>query len=270
MKLKPSRIVRKRRHIREEFVEGFRYVRGSTPIRSLLALMSAVSLAGHPYVVLLPIFATKVLGGGPDTLGYLMSAAGVGAISGAVYVASRKSVVGLGRLISVALLIFGSSLILFSFTQTLFFAILMILPIGFGMMVHMVSTNTVIQTIVEEDKRGRVMSLYVMSFVGVMPIGGLLSGALATKIGVAWTIRIGGFILILAAAVFYRRLPLLRKIVYPIYENLGILLPTAFSPGAGIASGCVDVEEDMGIELEDDNQNEKRNKSDSEIPLSGR
>jgi MFS family permease len=204
--------------------EGFMYAFGFLPIRSLLLLLGLVSLMGMPFTVLMPVFAAKILHGGPHTFGFLMAASGVGALAGAIYLAARKSVVGLGRLIVIASGLFGIGLIGFSLSRILLLSLLFLTFIGFGMIVQMASSNTVLQTIVEEDKRGRVMGFYTMAFMGMVPFGSLLAGTLATKIGAPQTVMMSGISCILGSIIFARKLPLLRKIVRPIYLRKGILL----------------------------------------------
>jgi len=203
--------------------EGFRYAFGFPPIRSILTLLALTSLLGMPYVVLLPVFASEVLGGGPQTLGFLMSAAGLGALSGALYLASRSSVRGLSRVIVIAVTVFGLGLIAFSQSRWQPLSIALLLVTGFGMMVQSASINTVLQTIVDEDKRGRVMSLYAMAFMGMSPFGSLLAGTLASRIGAPATVMLGGMACLGAAAWFYSRLPTIRELVRPIYIRLGII-----------------------------------------------
>jgi MFS family permease len=177
-----------------------------------------------PYTVLMPVFAKNVLHGGPHTLGFLLGASGVGAAVGAIYLASRTSVLGLGKLIVIASSIFGIGLITFSISRILLLSLLFLVFTGFGMMVQMASCNTVLQTIVEEDKRGRVMSLYTTAFMGMVPFGSLLAGSLASKIGAPTTITISGIACILGSIRFARKLPSLREQVRPIYIKKGILL----------------------------------------------
>ena len=203
--------------------EGFRYAYGFQPIRTILLLVAVVSLVAVPFTVLLPVIATDVLGGGPRTLGLLMSAMGLGALSGALFLASRSSVVGLGRLIVIAATLFGTSLLLFSFARTVWTALPLLSFAGFGMMTQMASSNTVLQTLVDDDKRGRVMSLYTMAFTGTAPMGSLLIGWLAARIDAPAAIGIGGGITVCAALLFGARLPVLRGIVRPIYARMGIL-----------------------------------------------
>lgn len=203
--------------------EGFRYVSGFAPIRSVLLLLALVSLMGVPYQVLMPVFAKDILHGGPHTLGFLMGSAGIGALAGAIYLASRRSVIGLGRWIVLAAGVFGIGLIAFSLSRILWVSLILMLLIGFGMMVQMASSNTILQTVVDEDKRGRVMSFYAMAFRGMVPFGSLLAGGLASTIGGPNTLMIGGISCILGSLLFARQLPLLREILRPIYIKMGIL-----------------------------------------------
>jgi len=223
MKMTKREIRSKSSHVLQGIKEGFTFAFGFPPIRSLLLLLGLVSLAAMPYTVLMPVFAKNILHGGPHTLGFLLGASGVGALVGAIYLASRKSVLGLGRLIVIALNIFGIGLIAFSVSRVLSLSLLLLAFTGFGMMVQMASTNTVLQTIVEEDKRGRVMSLYTMAFMGMVPFGSLLAGTLASKIGAPGTIMISGLACILGSILFARKLPALREMVRPIYIEKEIL-----------------------------------------------
>ena len=210
-------------HVIEGLKEGFSYAFGFAPIRSVLLLLALVSLMGVPYSVLMPVFAEKILHRGPEAFGFLLGATGVGALAGTLYLASRKSVLGLGRIIVIASTIFGIGLIGFSLSRVFWLSLCFMLLTGFGMMVQMASSNTILQTLVEEDKRGRVMSIYTMAFVGMVPFGSILAGSLATNLGAPNTILIGGMICILGAILFGRKLPSLRKIARPIYVKKGIL-----------------------------------------------
>jgi MFS family permease len=203
--------------------EGFRYAWDFQPIRTILLLVATTSLLALPFTVLLPVVATEVLGAGPRTLGMLMAATGVGALGGALYLASRPTVRGLGRVIVISATLFGTALILLAFATNMLAALPLLVLAGFGMMTQMASSNTVLQTIVEDDKRGRVMSFYTMAFIGTAPFGSLLAGALAERFGVAWAIGIGGASCVIAAFVFGSRLPLLRELVRPIYVSRGII-----------------------------------------------
>jgi MFS family permease len=210
--------------IGKELREGFEYAFGFAPIRFILLFLGLISLAGMPYMILMPIFAKDILHGGPQTLGFLMAATGTGAVAGALFLASRKSVLGLGRVIVIASGVFGTGLIAFSLSHVLWLSLLMLVLTGLGMMVQMASSNTILQTIVEDDKRGRVMSFYTMSFMGVAPFGSLLAGSLAEAIGAPNTVRIAGISCLLGSYLFARRLPLLRGMIRPIYLRKGIIL----------------------------------------------
>jgi MFS family permease len=214
-------------HVLQGLKEGFSYAFCFTPIRSVLLLLALVSLVGMPYMVLMPIFAKDILHGGPHTLGFLMGGSGVGALVGSIYLASRKSVLGLGKWIPLAASIFGIGLIAFSLSRILWFSLSLMLLTGFGMMVQMASSNTVLQTIVDEDKRGRVMSFYAMAIRGMAPFGSLLAGSLASKIGAPNTLMIGGVSCILGSVLFAKKLPLLRQMVHPIYIRMGIVSESA-------------------------------------------
>ncbi len=194
----------------EDMVEGFRFARHAAPVRTLLALVGLVSFAAMPYTVLMPIFVGRVLDGGPRQLGLLMGATGVGALAGALTLASKASVQGLGRWIWIAATGFGTSLILFSISRNLWVAMAMLVPAGFSMMIQMGSTNTLLQVMVPDRLRGRVMSLYSMMFIGMFPIGALVAGVVASRVGVPWTIAVGGLACVAGGALFARRLPSLR------------------------------------------------------------
>jgi MFS family permease len=215
----------------DDLRSGFRYVRESVPIRSGLILLAVVSTAGVPYTVLMPAVVAQTLGGGPDLLGWLMGASGVGALSGALYLASRETVVGLGRVILVGALAFGIGLVAFSVTRSVWLAAPLLAFAGAGFIIQAASTNTIIQTIVDEQFRGRVMAFYTMAFFGSVPVGSLISGIVATYIGAPTTIRLGGFVCIAAGLWFATRLPVLRAAVRPIYVMRGIIAPPDVDPG---------------------------------------
>jgi MFS family permease len=213
-------------HVLHEMAEGFRYVGGSAPIRALLLLLGLSGLAGRPFAVLLPVIAHEVMHGGAGTLGALQATAGMGALAGALYLAYRGSVLGLGRVVVMSAALFGGGLVAFSRAHALWLAMPLLLLAGTGMMVQTAASNTIIQTIVDEDKRGRVMSLLAMSLFGTVPVGSLIAGALATRVGAENTILLGGAICAVAAALFLRALPEVRRAVRPIYERMGILPKT--------------------------------------------
>ncbi len=214
---------RPQRKIKHELSEGWQYVRGSLPIRSILTNLGLVSMFGMPYSVLMPIFAVQVLHGGPNTLGFLMSAVGVGALVGTVSLTMRKTVVGLGRRIMVATAICGAALIAFGLSNIVWVSILILPFIGFGLMQQMAPSNTILQTIVDDEKRGRVMSFYSMAFLGMAPFGSLLAGYLASHIGAPRTLIVNGVVCLIGSFWFSRRLPAIRKVVRPIYVKMGIL-----------------------------------------------
>jgi MFS family permease len=222
--------------------EGFRYAFGFAPIRTLLLLLALVSFMGMPYSVLLPIFTSDVLHGGPYTLGFLTTASGLGALTGALYLTSRKSVVGLGRMIIIATSCFGIGLIGFAFSHFLWLSLVMLVIAGFGMMVQMASSNTILQTIVEDDKRGRVMSFYSLAFLGITPFGSLFAGTMAGWIGPSYTLVIGGCACLIGAGWFALRLPRIRKLVRPIYIEKGIMPEIA--SGLQSATGLTEPPED--------------------------
>jgi MFS family permease len=203
--------------------EGWTYVAGFVPIRSILSLFALLSLMGWPFMVLMPIFAAKVLHGGPHTLGFLMGAVGVGSLASALSLVMRRSVRGLTRVIPIAAGIFGVGLICFGFSHFLWLSMLMMLVTGFGMMQGLTGSNTIIQTLVDENMRGRVMSYYTMAFVGMAPFGSLLAGAMAHAIGAPRTVIVSGIACILGAFWFTTQLPAIRKDMRPIYERLGII-----------------------------------------------
>ena len=206
-----------------EFREGFNYVSRFLPVRSALTLLALVSMLGMPYSVLMPAIATKLLHGGAHTLGFLMTASGVGALVGALYLASRKSVLGLGRVMVASAALFGAGLVAFSFSRSLILSLAILTTVGAGMMITMASTNTIVQTIVREELRGRVMAFYSMAFLGTAPLGSLMAGAIAERIGPTNTILAGGIGCITAAVWFGMRLPLIREQVKPIYIERGII-----------------------------------------------
>jgi MFS family permease len=207
----------------QKIQEGFVYAFSFPPIRAILLLSTLVSLMGLQNTILVPIFAEKILGGNAETLGFLMGASGLGALSGGIYLATRRTIVGIGNLIAIAPAILGVGLIAFAISRFLAFSLFTMLFIGLGTILQIAASNTFLQTIVEEDKRGRLMSLYTMSFLGMIPVGNLLGGVLASHIGAPNTLILDGIACIIGSIVFYRKLPSLKKLVYPIYHKKGIL-----------------------------------------------
>ncbi|OGF49184.1 MAG: MFS transporter [Candidatus Firestonebacteria bacterium RIFOXYA2_FULL_40_8] len=206
MKIKPMEFKNTNKSGFLEFKEGFSYAYEHKTISSLLLLLSIVSLIAIPYQVLMPAFAREILKGGPKMFGFLMAAAGLGALFGALYLGGRRSIIGLGRTVILASVLFGAGLITFSFTRTVWTSAIFLVITGFGMMVQAAGTNTIIQTVVEEDKRGRVMSLYTMAFMGMHPFGSLLVGKLAALLGMPVTICIGGAVCCLSAVLIGRKM----------------------------------------------------------------
>jgi MFS family permease len=194
----------------EHMMEGFRFVKQTAPIRALLLLLGLVSLVGMPYVVLMPIFADQILHGGAKALGILMGATGVGALLGALTLAFREGVKGLARLVAWCTAGFGASLVIFAFSHTFWVSVLLLLPVGYTIMLQMACSNTLIQVMVPDELRGRVMAVYSMMFMGMAPVGALLGGALAERLGAPVTVAIGGFGSIVGAAWFYFHLPKIR------------------------------------------------------------
>jgi MFS family permease len=223
MRIAEAPAKRPARRVMADLNEGWKYVVHSVPIRSILLNLSIVSLFGMPYSVLMPIFASKVLGGGAHTLGFLMAATGVGALAGAMMLAARRNVVGLGRRIVITTGVFGVSLVAFSLSRSLWLSLLILPVVGFGMMQQMAASNTILQTIVDDEKRGRVMAFYSMAFQGMAPFGSLLAGSLAARFGAPLTVTLSGIACVLGSAWFASRLPEIRQIVRPIYVKLGII-----------------------------------------------
>jgi len=218
-------------HVLHELREGLAAAFGFAPIRAILLLMALTSLVGVPYIVLMPVFADRVLGGNAMTLGFLMAATGVGALGGALMLAMRESVLGLGRLIAGGSAVFGTSLVVFGTSSVLWLSLPVLCVTGFAMMVQTAASNTIVQTIVDDNKRGRVMGFYAMAFMGTMPFGSLLAGTVARRIGAPTTVMIGGTLCLLGSLMFARMLPRLRHIVRPIYAARGVLPPGAQSQG---------------------------------------
>jgi MFS family permease len=207
----------------EQLREGWVYVSASLPIRSILLLFSVLSLMGWPFMVLMPVFAAQVLHGGPHTLGFLMGAVGVGSLASALSLVVRKSVRGLLKMIPLAAVVFGVGLIGFGSSRTLWLSLLLMVVTGFGMMQGLTTSNTILQTLVNENMRGRVMSYYTMAFVGMAPFGSLLAGTLAHAIGASHTVIVSGIACLLGSLWFWSRMTAIRKDMRPIYQRLGIV-----------------------------------------------
>ena len=223
MRIDVTEVKRSASSMFEQLREGWTYVSRFVPIRSILLLFALVSLMGMPYVVLMPVFAGQVLHGGPHTLGFLMGAAGVGALISALSLVLRKSVRGLLKMLPIAAALFGAGLVVFGWSRSFWFSMALMVIVGFGMMQGLTASNTIIQTLVPEDKRGRVMSYYTVAFVGTAPFGSLLAGALANWIGAPHTVMLTGTWCMIGAALFATRLKTIKEHMRPIYIELGIV-----------------------------------------------
>jgi MFS family permease len=230
MRIKPRPIRSRGKRVFEDLVEGWRYVANSFPIRSILLLLALVSFLGIPFQVVMPVFASQVLHGGPNTLGMLMAASGVGALAGVAALASRKTALGLGRVIVISTAIFGGALIAFGLSRVLWLSLCILPFVGFGMMRQMAASNTVLQTLADEKMRGRVMAFYSMAFVGMAPFGSLMGGLLAARVGAPLTVIFCGAACIAGALIFARYLPRVRGEARPIYVERGILPGVASPP----------------------------------------
>jgi MFS family permease len=194
----------------ENIIEGFKFVGQNGPVRALMLLLGLVSFTAMPYAVLMPLFADKILHGGAQALGLLMGCSGIGALCAALTLAMRKTLKGLSVWVAVSCAGFGMALLLFSFSRTLWLSATLLVPTGFCMMIQMASSNTLIQSMVPDRLRGRVMSVYAMTFMGMAPMGALLAGSLAHKLGAPMTVGLGGVVAIVGAAVFGSKLPVIR------------------------------------------------------------
>ena len=223
MHIKPMELRRHTTTMLEQMREGWDYVRNFRPIRTLLLLFALISLMGYSYAVLLPVFAAQVMHGGARTLGWLTGASGVGALTSALSLAVRKSVVGLTRMVQIGAAILGTGLILFGLSHTLWLSLILMVFVGFGLMQCASGANTIIQSLVTDDKRARVMSYYTMAFFGAAPFGSLFAGALAHSIGAPHTVIVTGGFCIAGSLWFTRELPKIRKVMRPIYEQMGLL-----------------------------------------------
>jgi len=230
MHIKPIEVRRHASSMVEQMREGWNYVRTFRPIRSLLLLFALTSLMGYPYTVLMPVFASKILHGGANTLGLLSAATGFGALISALSLALRRSAVGLTRMIQISAAILGVALILFGLSHTLWLSMLLLIFAGFGLIQGASASNTVIQALVSENMRGRVMSYYTMAFFGAAPFGSLIAGTLADRIGASSTVILTGTCCIAGSLWFTIELPKIRKVMRPIYEEKGLLPPLNINP----------------------------------------
>jgi MFS family permease len=241
MRVRPVARAEPEMGILEGLTEGISYIAGSMPIRTILVLLGIVSMMSAPLTVLMPLLATQVLHGGPYTLGMLTAALGAGALAASLFLAARKSVVGLGRVIALATAAFGLGLAGIALSHTVGISLILLVMTGFAMVAQMAASNAVLQTIVEEEKRGRVMSFYTMAFFGMGPLGSLLSGGLAGTIGIAATFLTFGAICLSASLVFAAVLPSLLKAIRPMYVSAGLLGEIAEPQAIPIAAPALDV-----------------------------
>ncbi len=225
MQLKPSLLLPVAASMFQQLKEGWKYVAGSTPIRTILLLFAMVSLMAWPFTVLMPIFALEILKGGPHTFGFLMGGVGVGALISAYSLAARPSVLGLTKMIPISSGLLGAGLIFFGVSRNFWLSLAALAICGFGLLQQMTASNTIIQTIVDEDKRGRVMSYSTLALVGMAPIGAFLAGTLANGIGAARTVMVSGACCLAGSVWFWTRIEAVRKVTRPIYVNLGIAPP---------------------------------------------
>lgn len=217
------------RHPAHEFKEGIIYAWGSTPIRSVLLLLAMMSLLSTPMMVLSPVFARDVLHGSVKTLGYLMTFSGLGALVGAAYLASRRNIIGLATVIAVSAGLFGTGLVLFALSRTVWISLVLMLFTGFGFMVQIAASNTMLQTIVDDDKRGRIMALWAMAFMGMGPFGSLLAGGLGHWLGAPTTVLISGICILGGVILFVRGLPAFHREVQAHYSRQ-LAEPTSTAP----------------------------------------
>ncbi len=223
MKIPGSGAPRRPGRVVERIREGFSYTFGFSPIRNIIILMAVVSIVGMPYLLLMPVFAKDVLGGDARTLGFLMASSGCGALVGTLYLASRANVRGLKKLIAFSTAGFGLCLAAFSISRAFLLSLILMWGVGLGLILQIAASNTLVQTVVDDDKRGRVMSFFTMAFLGVAPFGSILAGALAQRIGAPRTVLIGGLICVAAAGVFGNRLKSMREMLHPVYREKGIM-----------------------------------------------
>ncbi|RRA47226.1 MFS transporter [Acidipila sp. EB88] len=238
MRISVPKVARATTGMLAQMREGWDYVSTFRPIRTILLMFAVVSLMGWPYMVLMPVFAGQVLHGGAHTLGFLMGAAGIGSLVSAFSLVLRRSIKGLLKMIPIAGATFGLGLVAFGFSHVMWLSMLLMVVVGWGMMQGLTASNTIIQTLVPEDRRGRVMSYYTMAFVGMAPFGSLLAGTLAHTLGAPRAVQLTGACCCIGAFWFLRQMPAVRKDMRPIYEQLGILTPLAADavPGAEAAA----------------------------------
>lgn len=216
MKLNPRPAVKSEKDMIDGLKEGFSYTFGSPPIRNIIMLLSVMSIMGTSYVILMPVYARDILGGGSETFGFLMAAAGIGSLVATFLMAAFRNAARFMDFIPAFSMVFAVGLVLFSFSRNIFVSLVLLAIVGFAFMVHMASSNTIIQTIVDDDMRGRVMSFYTAAFIGMAPIGSLIAGTLASRIGATNALAISGLLCIIAVVLFSNRISTLKNIVDPL------------------------------------------------------
>jgi MFS family permease len=204
------------------WIEGARYARSLEPVRTLLVLVAALAWTIAPYSSLMPVYAKDIFGGGPHTLGYLLSAAGLGALVSTLHLAHRATVRGLGRVILFAVATSGAGLAAFAYMRVYPVALLLLVFVGGGTILAAASANTILQTIVDDRLRGRVAAFYTLAFLGVAPLGNLAAGAIASAMGTPFAFALNGALAMLAALWYRSKLPVVREVLRPIYEELGV------------------------------------------------
>ncbi|MCE5175110.1 MAG: MFS transporter [Bacteroidales bacterium] len=223
IKVKPQPRSENIPNVFREMKEGFNYTFSFKPIKAIILLLALISFMGMPYSVLMPVFAKDIFHGNSNIYGFLMGASGIGAFAGAFYLASKKTVLGLEKLIPLAAGIFGIGLAAFSLSRLFTLSMILMVATGMGFMMQMACSNTILQTITDDDKRGRVMSFYTMAFMGTAPFGNLLAGTLASWIGAPNTLLICGLFCVFGALVFIKKLPDIIRSISPIYAKMGII-----------------------------------------------
>lgn len=251
MKVKKRSRTKKAGKILRDLNEGLKYTFGFVPIKYLILLLGLVSLLGSSYQVLMPVLAKEILHGDSNTYGFLMGAAGLGALAGALFLASRENVIKLGRIIPAASTLFGTTLIFLSFSRSIPVSLILMLFTGLGIMLYTASSNTILQTITDDDKRGRVMSFYTMAIMGIAPFGSLLAGSLAKFIGTPYTIMFGGISCVTGALLFFKKLPELKLAVRPVYVKMGLIpeVVTAIQNASEPAVSSVNIKVKAGTGL---------------------
>lgn len=213
MNVKPLIMEASGKSIFGDLVSGVKYSWENLHIRYLLIMVMVTSFIGLPYQVFMPVFAREVLGGDAQTLGYLTGSIGAGALLGAIYLASRTSLRSIPRIVFISASMFALGLAAFSLSHRLWFSLMILFVAGFGMVVEFASSNTLLQTLVDDKMRGRVVALYSMSFMGITPLGSLALGSVADSVGVQPTLFVAGILCMLAALLFLRKIPLIKEAI---------------------------------------------------------